>query len=293
MIISIDPLSLSFGAVGSRLGNPAYTSNGNNNESLGDSMDMDQGARAWLARTARKNYWRVSDWYDLDDLIQDGYWHWYRIINKYPYITKPRMTRNARRIIMGLFQRTYTNHLHDLAKRRCPTTFDDFPAAAISVTTSHVQAADAIMDKDSVKPKNWRRKPDYIADRDRLAWEIAVEEETKIDRNSRVQIECRIGDLVPEGSTEDAFVDSLVQDSADMADFMILLAEAPEPVKRVLEVFASEDGRRSIRSPRPIHRDETMNERLCRIIGHDPDRTDLVAWVENYFNGKYHSLKPS
>lgn len=72
---------------------------------------MDRGARLWLYRTAQKNFWRVSSWYDLDDLVQDGFVQYNRIVNKYPHIT-------ARAHLMGLFQRTYINHIHDLAKRR-------------------------------------------------------------------------------------------------------------------------------------------------------------------------------
>lgn len=81
-------------------------------------MDMDDGARRWLHRTARKHYWRVCRWYDYDDLVQDGVLHYWRIVRKYPAITSPRPTTSARRHIMSLFQRTYINHINDLANRR-------------------------------------------------------------------------------------------------------------------------------------------------------------------------------
>jgi hypothetical protein len=73
--------------------------------------EMDASAIRWLWKTARKNYWRVSHWYDLDDLVQDGYLHYARLCNKYPDI-------EIRAHIMGLFKRIYLNHIHDLSKRR-------------------------------------------------------------------------------------------------------------------------------------------------------------------------------
>lgn len=74
-------------------------------------MEMDHGARAWMFRHAQKNHWRVAAWYDLDDLIQDGYLHWRRVVQHYPDVVD-------RPHIMSLFKITYINHIHDLAKRR-------------------------------------------------------------------------------------------------------------------------------------------------------------------------------
>ena len=72
---------------------------------------MDHGARVWLAKTARANYWRMASWYELEDLLQDGAMHYQRIVNRYPDIT-------SRAHLMRLFQITFLNHLHDLAKKR-------------------------------------------------------------------------------------------------------------------------------------------------------------------------------
>ena len=75
---------------------------------------MDAGARNWLIKTARKNYWRVASWLDIDDLIQDGYVCWHVVLTKYPEVDNPR-------ILMRIFQVTYTNFLHDLANKRTAT----------------------------------------------------------------------------------------------------------------------------------------------------------------------------
>lgn len=71
---------------------------------------MDQGAIGWLYKTARTQYWRVCHWQDLEDLIQDGYVAYYRILQKYPHIKN-------KSHLMRLFQVTFINHIHDLAKQ--------------------------------------------------------------------------------------------------------------------------------------------------------------------------------
>jgi len=72
---------------------------------------MDDGVRKWIARTARKNFWRVHSFYELDDLIQDGYICYLRVRAKYPSATKPAH-------IMRLTQITFLNYIQDLARRR-------------------------------------------------------------------------------------------------------------------------------------------------------------------------------
>lgn len=72
---------------------------------------MDGGARGWLLRTARKNYWRVSSWYDLDDLIQEGYAAYYDTIRRYPDATDPPHR-------MALFKRVFMSRLTDMANQR-------------------------------------------------------------------------------------------------------------------------------------------------------------------------------
>lgn len=75
---------------------------------------MDFGARVWMRRLAAKQFWRVASWYELEDLIQDGHIHWWRIVERYPDVT------DAHR--MSLFKTTFQNHIHNLAKHktRCP-----------------------------------------------------------------------------------------------------------------------------------------------------------------------------
>lgn len=73
--------------------------------------NLDAGARNWLVRTAKKNLWRVAAWYDLDELISDGVLCWQIVLSKYPRVSQ-------RKHLMSLFQRTYINHIHQLANKR-------------------------------------------------------------------------------------------------------------------------------------------------------------------------------
>lgn len=77
-------------------------------------LDIDDGVRGWIFKTATKNYWRLAGWYDLEDLIQDGFMHFYRIRERYADVKDPPH-------LMSLFKRCYENHITDLANRRTRT----------------------------------------------------------------------------------------------------------------------------------------------------------------------------
>lgn len=85
---------------------------------------MDVGARNWLIKTAKQNYWRVACWYELEDLIQDGYVCYAKVIQRYP---KAQTAKH----VMALFQITFTNHITDLAKAtrryKLEVQFDELP----------------------------------------------------------------------------------------------------------------------------------------------------------------------
>lgn len=72
---------------------------------------MDQGVRGWIFNTARENLWRVSGHIGYDDLCQDGFMFWHRICVRYPNVTE---TKHR----MALFKTAFTNHIHDLSKKR-------------------------------------------------------------------------------------------------------------------------------------------------------------------------------
>lgn len=73
--------------------------------------NMDQGVRGWIYKTARQNMWRVSNHIDLADLMQDGFLVWHRVCIKYPNVQEQKHR-------MALFKTAFTNHIHDLSKKR-------------------------------------------------------------------------------------------------------------------------------------------------------------------------------
>lgn len=80
------------------------------------SAYLDEGTERWLHATARRNLWRVSAWYDYDDLVQDGYVCFQKCVNHYGRLQrKRRPKKNDRRNFMALVKRTFENHIHDLA----------------------------------------------------------------------------------------------------------------------------------------------------------------------------------
>lgn len=78
---------------------------------MGMETNMDQGVRGWIFKTARQNMWRVSSHIDLADLMQDGFLVWHRVSVKYPNVTNQKHR-------MGLFKTAFTNHIHDLSKKK-------------------------------------------------------------------------------------------------------------------------------------------------------------------------------
>lgn len=70
---------------------------------------MDDGARNWLYKYAKKNYWRVAAWMDFDDLIQDGYVEYCEVLKRYPQATEASHK-------MRLFQLCFRSKIEDLVR---------------------------------------------------------------------------------------------------------------------------------------------------------------------------------
>ena len=79
---------------------------------INTATKLDKGLERWIFATARKNLWRVPEYYDIDDLIGDGYLIYAECRRRY----RSRVTE--RRHFMALFQRCYGNHITDLAHKR-------------------------------------------------------------------------------------------------------------------------------------------------------------------------------
>lgn len=72
---------------------------------------LDAGVRGLIVNMAKKNFWRVASWYDLQDLIQDGYLCFAKVRNRYPTATDVRH-------VTALFKTTFFRHITDLANER-------------------------------------------------------------------------------------------------------------------------------------------------------------------------------
>ena len=184
---------------------------------------MDDGARGWLLRTVTKSYWRVSRWYDLDDLIQEGYSCYYETLSRYPLAADPPHR-------MALFKLVFMSRLTDLANKRTKSVSE-------------------------------------ICESDLTAASLA------------------------DGHRADAFLETIAADT-DLALAASSLTSAPQYVKDALALFTTEEGLARLRSAyRRVRRGkhltrETLNERLCRLTGHDPRQVDIVGGLRACLTGE-------
>lgn len=80
---------------------------------------LDRSMRGWIFNTASKNHWRVPEWYELRDLVQDGYTCFYKCARRYTWLsTKPEPSPEERRHFMALVQTTFINHITNLSIKR-------------------------------------------------------------------------------------------------------------------------------------------------------------------------------
>lgn len=92
---------------------------------------LDEGMRGWIISTAKKNYWRVAAYYDLDDLIQDGYLCYAKCHARYTHLTvKRHPLKDDKRRFMALVQAAFTNHITTLAWKRSRLPEQNFSATA-------------------------------------------------------------------------------------------------------------------------------------------------------------------
>lgn len=108
---------------------------------------MDEGARRWLASAVRRNYWRVSRWYDLDDLMQEGYEVYYYVVKHYPKAVTPQHR-------MSLFKLAFISRICDHANKRtqriddiCESSMiisDEFSTGFMETVAADPEIAEAV-----------------------------------------------------------------------------------------------------------------------------------------------------
>ena len=95
---------------------------------------MEPSVQRWMRKVAHSNYWRVADWYDVADLLQDGWMCWQIVLTRYP---KVRDSHHLTR----LFQTTYVNYIHKLANRRTAT-----PEQTLAMEQDYARAEQLLID---------------------------------------------------------------------------------------------------------------------------------------------------
>jgi len=78
------------------------------------NLELPIAITGWIHNHARKNYWRVAAYYEMDDLIADGLMCAYKVRDRY---------ETGRKILddkhfMALVKTTFCNHIGDLLRRR-------------------------------------------------------------------------------------------------------------------------------------------------------------------------------
>lgn len=96
---------------------------------------MDSGLRLWIAKTAKRNLWRVARWHELDDLICYGYLCYARTRIRYPDLIKPPLVYGQKARFVSMFKRIYSNELHDLSNSR-RRSVDEIGLADVHRSTS-------------------------------------------------------------------------------------------------------------------------------------------------------------
>ena len=71
---------------------------------------MDAGTRGWIVKFAQANLFRLAPLYELEDLTQDGFLIYYKLVRRYPHATKPAH-------LMALVKTSYANHVTDLCRK--------------------------------------------------------------------------------------------------------------------------------------------------------------------------------
>jgi hypothetical protein len=86
----------------------------------------DSGVEGWIKTYSWSNRWRLQNWYDMEELIQDGYLCYLKCRNMYTLgppkpghqdLNTDAPNKEQRKHFMALLQRTFSNHVTTIAAR--------------------------------------------------------------------------------------------------------------------------------------------------------------------------------
>ena len=96
---------------------------------VAEDLYLDAGVKGWIYNTARANMWKVAGWYELEDLIQDGYLCFAKCRASYK-ADSDEVTLDEKRTFMSYLERAFLNHITDLSNKRTATP--ESPVADLS-----------------------------------------------------------------------------------------------------------------------------------------------------------------
>jgi hypothetical protein len=104
------------------------------------------------------------------------------------------------------------------------------------------------------------------------------------NKRTRQPVELQLLSMSPD---DNDYSERFVPGVPEMQTLAAKIAKAPVRVREVLQLFASDDECKRMRAPYRVRIDgqrETLNDRLCRLAGFDPDIVDLVSSLKIYFS---------
>ena len=72
---------------------------------------FDAGVRGMVVNMSKRQFFKVAGWYELDDLVQDGFMLWWKVRRHYPQIKEVRH-------LTSLFRTTFNRHIINLANNK-------------------------------------------------------------------------------------------------------------------------------------------------------------------------------
>lgn len=225
---------------------------------------LDDGMQGFIANFARKNYWKVSSWYDLDDLVQDGFMCFAKCRARYVEMDNPEPTRDDIRIMMARVRTTFERHIIKLAHNKTGGTI----AAGVECSFASMGGPDKDFGDEVARIEPAPPGPESVAALLAGApWEVA--ELFTILAGDAARAAAFVRDVSGRRETRGQHVSRL-----DAGGGMI-------KHRRVRRPWRGPDGR--FRRPRWSVR-ETTNEFYCRLLGLDPRAHDVRKMVRDYLS---------
>jgi hypothetical protein len=96
---------------------------------------LDEGMERWIYKTAHKEHWRCRAWYDLDDLIQDGFLCYCKCYARYWELIQAsddRTEDEKRRWFMALVQSSFYHKIMTLSSKAVQCTENTLAELSVS-----------------------------------------------------------------------------------------------------------------------------------------------------------------